>query len=348
MRAALIATFLAVSTVGSLPADSRTAADESPPALAGPSPAPNEAQPAAAGSPAATQNPPLIAYAIELGQSNSHPQDKALYVATTNLRTITSELSRNPPPSDTECANTLGASRFAEQYERLGSLHEQLGDFEAVIEVNESAFACQPRVASYLASIASAQLSLGHIEEARATAERGNVIDADDEGVRFVRGRLDFVQERWADATARFRLEVVRSQRKYTGSVYVDYARCFLWLAQRRAGVREPELPKPDEAGKPPRKEWPAQILETLRGELSEKELVQVIRDADNGEAKEWLTEALFYVGELRLAEGDTETARRHFASVINLRMLNFVEYGMARAELRKMRASAEAAARAR
>jgi hypothetical protein len=41
------------------------------------------------------------------------------------------------------------------------------------------------------------------------------------------------------------------------------------------------------------------------------------------------------------------ETARRHFASVINLRVLNFVEYGMARAELKKMRDHASVAATA-
>jgi lipoprotein NlpI len=43
-------------------------------------------------------------------------------------------------------------------------------------------------------------------------------------------------------------------------------------------------------------------------------------------------------VGELRLAEGDTELARRHFAAVVNLKVTNYVEYGMARTELAKLR----------
>jgi tetratricopeptide (TPR) repeat protein len=298
----------------------------------------------------ADRETPLVSYALQLGQSESRSQEKALYVAMTTLRAITSEMSRNPPPSDKDCAHTLGASRFAQQYARLGTIHDQLGEFEAVIDANESAVACQPRVAAYQASIASAHLTLGHIEEARAAAERGYAIDPEDDDIQDVRARLDFVQERWADATARFRLQVV--DQRYAGAIFGEYARCYLWLAQRRAGIREPELPKreqdPKEIEAPQRKLWPAQILETLRGELSEDGLVQVIRDADNNEEREWLTEALFYVGELRLAEGDAETARRHFASVVNLRVLNFVEYGMARAELRKMRASAEAAARAR
>jgi lipoprotein NlpI len=338
MRAALIATFLATSLAASLAegAGTRVATAESP------------ATPEASTS---THDSPLIAYAVELNQSQSHTQDKALYIATTNLRAATFELSRSSPPSDEECAHTLGASRFAEQYAHLATIHDQLGDFEAVIAANESALACQPRVASYQASIASAHLILGHIEEARAAAERAYAMDPEDQIARDVRARLDFIQERWADATARLRLQVL--DERYAGSVLRDYARCYLWLAQRRAGVHNPDVPpipqgQAKEEDVTPARQWPTQILDTLRGDLSEEALVQVIRTSGENEARERLTEALFYVGELRLAEGDAERARRHFASVVNLRVLNFVEYGMARAELRKMRASAEGSAQAR
>jgi lipoprotein NlpI len=215
-------------------------------------------------------------------------------------------------------------------------LHDQLGNFEAAIEANESAFACQPRVASYQASIASAHLSLGHIDEARAAIARAQTIDPENEAVRDVRARLDFIQERWADATARFRLQALDEQ---IGPYLREYARCYLWLAQRRAGMRNPELPEtPADPEAAERKQWPTHILETLRGELTEEALVQVIREHGVSDPREWLTEALFYVGELRLAQGDAQSARRYFASVVNLRVLSFVEYGMARAELKKMR----------
>ncbi len=87
---------------------------------------------------------------------------------------------------------------------------------------------------------------------------------------------------------------------------------------------------KEDGTLEPPDKRWPAQVLDTLHGELSEEALVRVIREDGVSDAREWLTEASFYIGEMRLAEGDAETARRHFASVVNLKVLNFVEYGMA------------------
>ena len=310
MRAALIATLL-VSPVPSLAAD----ADESP----------------------------LIAYAQELAESGSRSQLKVTNIVIANLRAAEFEMSRHPPPPDGDCAHTLGAQRFAEQYERLAAIQDELGDFEAAIAANKSALACAPRVASYQASIASDHLSLGEVTAARTAVERGNAMDPEDVEVRNARARVDFIEERWADATARFRLEALDRARY---GEYADYSRCFLWLAQRRAGVRNPELPPKTPEKKSPEdtdagqdsSHWPLPILETLRGERSEAALVQVIRDDGTTEARRWLTEALFYVGELKLAEGDVEAARRHFATVVNLRVLNFVEYGMARAELARMR----------
>ncbi|MEJ1961482.1 MAG: tetratricopeptide repeat protein [Gammaproteobacteria bacterium] len=282
--------------------------------------------------------PPLIAYALELNHDDSASQ----LATAARLRAANHEMTRDPPPPDTDCARTLGANRFAGRHSRLASIELALGDYEAAIKANESALACTPRDASLYASIASADLSLGRIAEARAAVERGYSIDPEDENVQELRARVDFVQERWADATSRFRIWILP---KNTGDL-LTYQECFLWLAQRRAGMLHPELPpRPDDHDKPRKKSWPAQVLELLEGEMSEAALVQVIRDeAEGDQPREWLTEALYYVGELRLAEGDVETARKHFASVVNLRVLNFVEYGMARAELARMRERAEAA----
>ncbi len=318
----------------------QTVARQTPPPAPSSRIAARELPPGSIESQETNPEPPLVAYALELSQTESRSDIAAREIARSNLRAVTFEMSRHPPPSNDECAHTLGASRFAQQYARLATIHDQLGNFEAALEANESALACRPREGSYEAAIASAHLNLDHLAEARAAVERGYVIDPDNPDVREVRARLDFIQERWADATTRFRLEVL--EEKYANSPYTDYARCYLWLAQRRAGVRDPKVPEPPRSGSKEQQDrgthWPAPILDTLRGKLTENDLVNVIREDGDSEEREWLSEALFYVGELRLAEGDAETARRHFASVVNLRVLNFVEYGMARAELQKMR----------
>jgi tetratricopeptide (TPR) repeat protein len=352
MRAAHIATILAASIFASLRA---LAAVEAVPRAVDHEPLPAAADSRATvgepptSSPNAHEPPhdsPLVAYAQELSEAKSRFDTRILNTAATALRAVNFEMSRHPPPRDEDCAQTLGASRFADQYEQLASIQDQLGNFEAVIQANQSALACLPRVASYEASIAAAHLRLERIDEARAAVERGHALDPEDSRVRDVRARLDFIQEHWVDATTRYRL--MATENKDARSPTFNYVRCYLWLAQRRAGVHHPEVPRAVTTG--PEDEyrlesWPAPILGTLRGERSEQDLVQVIRDTSReNEIRERLTEALFYVGELRLAEGDAETARRHFASVINLRVLNFVEYGMARAELKKMRDHASVA----
>src|SRR5882724_6682832 len=112
-----------------------------------------EPQPSPTDSTASTPDPPLIAYANELKRADSsskhptpsHAELSASHIANTNLRAVTFEMSRHPPPRDEDCAHTLGASRFAEQYSQLAVIHEELGDYEAVIRASESALACAPR-----------------------------------------------------------------------------------------------------------------------------------------------------------------------------------------------------------
>jgi tetratricopeptide (TPR) repeat protein len=286
-------------------------------------------EPALAQEPSKSDYPPLVAFAQEISATDPggvQYTDRALKAAT-------HELNRHPPPPGTDCAQTLGASRFAEQYDTLASVHSEAGEFEDAIKAKEAALNCMPREASFYADIAALNLNMGRIAAARAALERGFAIDPDGGALSDVRARVDFLEERWADATAQFRLRVISE-----GSAdHADYYECLFWLAQRRAGVLQPELvPHKDDEK---RTRWPMPILDTLKGDLTEAQLVETIRDDSNGDTRRaWLTEALYYVGELRLAEGHVETARQHFASVVNLRKLDYVEYGMARAELARLR----------
>jgi lipoprotein NlpI len=279
--------------------------------------------------PSSRTESPLVAYAMEL--SPAPPEDA--YYSERELHAAIHELERHPPPRREACSQTLGASRFARQYEELATLHFARGEFEEAIRANEAALACAPRDAGRYADIAAAHLALGRIAAARSAAERGIGVDPENPQVLKVRAQVDFLEERWANATAYFRLLALD---KVESDWLGKYDECLFWLAQRRAGVRQPERIRYEKnlTG------WPEPILDTLAGEMTEAELVAVIRDGPKEEdLRGWLTEALFYVGELRLAEGDVETARRHFASVVNLRKLDFVEYGMARAELARLRA---------
>ena len=49
-------------------------------------------------------------------------------------------------------------------------------------------------------------------------------------------------------------------------------------------------------------------------------------------------------MGQLRLAKGEADTARRYFAATVNLKVLYFIEHHMALAEIAKMQAARRAA----
>lgn len=286
---------------------------------------------------------PLIAYALELTFSEDDG-GRDSFERKREVDHARYELEKSGPPHSS-CASTLGASRFAQNYSRVGTALRSVGEFDESLRAYKSALACAPRSAAIYAELAWLYIHTGKLDAARLMIDRGIAINPDDHRVSSVRPRVDFLQERWADATARFRLAVV------AGDSYEDnripYFQTYYWLAQRRAGVRTPQLVELPPADKDDADDnstddaalaWPAPILDTLMGRRTEAQLVQDIRDTDwEPWRRRRLTEALFYVGELRLAEGEIATARRCFAAVESLKVADFVEFAMARAELVKL-----------
>lgn len=283
--------------------------------------------PIAAGA-AESQNPsptPLLDYAGELPP----PTQPFAAALDKRLKGLEHELARHPPPTRAECGHTLGAPRFAQLYEDLGSARANVGDYDGAIKAFENALACQPRGLALHEELAAELFHSGRLAEARAAAERGRAIDGDGTALDPMLGQLDFLEEHWADAVARFRtLSVTEADAERT-----QYWLCFLWLAQRRAGVLKPDMP----AGRDTYTSWPAPILDALRGKTDEAAVVAEIRDEDDeARRREELVEALYYIGQSRLAAGETQVARRYFAATVSLKVLYFIEHHMALAEIRK------------
>jgi lipoprotein NlpI len=283
---------------------------------------------AQATEPEATSDTPLFDYATALPvvtQPFNEPLRK-------QIASFTAEMARHPPPSDSECAHTLGASRFARQYDDLGSAQANAGDYTAAIASFEKALACTPRDPDLHAQLAAELMHVGRLAEARAAVQRGMALvdNANGGALESILMQLDFIDERWADAVARLRVMIATQ----TDDERAAYYQCFLWLAQRRAGVRQPELVTRTEY-----EEWPAPLLSLMKRATTEAAVLNAVKDEKNERRRrEVLVEALYYVGQLRLANGETDTARRYFAAAVNLKVLYFIEHQMALAELNKMR----------
>jgi lipoprotein NlpI len=278
---------------------------------------------------AATQSAtPLIDYAADLN-SQPKPFDTELQQ---RLTRAAYEIDKHPPP-DADCAHTLGARRFATMFDDLGAAHSALGDYSNAVDAYQKALACNPRAAHLHAALASELLHLGRYADARAAAQRGLAIAHDDHRLVSMLAQLDFIEEHWTNAITNLRAAVTEAE----DDEQATYWQCFLWLAQRRAGVRDPQL-----VARAPADNWPKPILESLQDKITEQELLDAVKSEDNSHRRrEILSEALFYTGEQRLAAGHADDAKRYFTATTNLNVLYFIEHHVALAELAKLRATA-------
>lgn len=238
----------------------------------------------------------------------------------------------NAPP-DAECARGLGARNFASLHSDLGQAREAAGDFAGAAEAYRHALACTPRNARIIGALADALFDDRDIAAARAAIVDALAVNPRSVYLTRVAANIDFIEERWADAVSRFRYVAASEPDRNRAA----YGQLMYWLAQRRAGVPKPEL---IERRQP--EGWPQPLLSYLQGEYSESELVTPIREGDdeyaNVSTDERLCEALYYVGEAYWAQGKPAVARDYFAAMVNLRVIHFIEHGLALAEIAKLR----------
>jgi tetratricopeptide (TPR) repeat protein len=239
------------------------------------------------------------------------------------------ELTQDPPPPG-PCSGTLVAPRLSATYVALAEARSGLGDSVGAADAYRRAGACSPRVARLQGDLCLELANLGRVAEARAAARRGLAIDRDDFSSNSCLAQIDYVAERWPDAVPRIRFLVTHAE----DADLATYWEILLWLAGRRSGIAAPELVSRDLAT-----DWPTPILEYLRGRATEASLRDALtKVADPLRRRERLCEALYYVGQGRLAAGDAATARQYLAAAVNLKVLYFTEHHLAVAALARLR----------
>lgn len=240
-------------------------------------------------------------------------------------------------PKDEECAGSLGAARFAEIHAEVAIARQTEGDFAGAAAEYRRAIACRPRNADLLAALAGVLFDARDYAGTRAAIASALAIEPRSVTSNRLSGNLEFVEERWAEAIARFRY-VASSDPDRTQA---GYGQLMYWLAQRRAGVARPEF-----IARTPAEGWPQPLLLYLRGEYPESDLLRPIEDGDsesnsqpNTSTDERLCEALYYVGEELWARGEPDAARDYFTALVNIKVIYFLEHGLALAEIAKLRA---------
>ncbi|HEU4780446.1 MAG TPA: hypothetical protein VFS58_11245 [Steroidobacteraceae bacterium] len=245
-------------------------------------------------------------------------------------------LAQAKAPPDAECAGSIGAPRFAGLHLDLAAALTGQGDLSGAAAAYRSALACRPRDAHILAALAGVLFDARDYTGARENINAALAIAPRAVDVNRLAGNIDFVDERWADASARFRYVASSDPDR----VQAGYGQLMFWLSQMRAGVTKPEYVE-----RMPGDGWPQPLLLYMRGQYTEAELTVPIREGDdsdnlqpNTSTDERLCEALFYVGEAYWARGQLDVARDYFAALVNIKVIYFLEHGLALAEIAKLR----------
>jgi lipoprotein NlpI len=282
----------------------------------------------------ATAGPhPLLDYARARDSKREMPKGAS---PQSGVRMAQHAIDQAHVPPAAECAASLGAARFAGLYSALGAALGTDGDFAGAAQAYRAALQCRPHDALLHAALASSLFDARDYAGARAAVDAALAIDPRAVETNRLAGNLDFIAERWPEAIARFRYTAASDANR----THAAYGQLMYWLAQARAGVAHPEF-----VARTPTEGWPQPLLLHLTGEYTEQELIEKIKAGDepsndqpNTSSDERLCEALFYVGEWYWARGDRETARDYFAALVNLRVIYFLEHGLALAEIAKLR----------
>lgn len=149
------------------------------------------------------------------------------------------------------------------------------------------------------------------------------------------RGIMRFGQGRFQDAHVKLREEAV-------GKPEEPYAAIMAELAARRIGLSERRLV--DRARKQGRSgTWPDLCLGYLAGTYTEDALLHEAQQGDTLEVAQKLCEAYFILAQTSLASGDRKRGLDYLQSCIETGVTGFIEFRLARAELKRLAPEREA-----
>jgi lipoprotein NlpI len=275
---------------------------------------------------------------LELAREREKDRDRSEHGASdgSEVREALHRLEQAQVPGDAECAASIGAARYVDLHLLLANAYFDAGEFPAAAAAYRHALACKPHAPEVLAALAGTLFNLRDYAATREVINRSLAMDPRSVEANRRAANLDFVQEHWADAIARFRY-IASSD---TDRVRAGYGQLMYWLSQRRAGIAKPEF-----IVRTPGEGWPQPLLLYMRGEYTEQELVEPILAGDDPgnvqvetSTDERLCEALFYVGEDYWARGRPDVARDYFTALVNIKVIDFLEHSLALAEIAKLR----------
>jgi lipoprotein NlpI len=218
---------------------------------------------------------------------------------------------------------------MAAQHLRLRALvSSNTGRFAAALEDIDAALKLQPKVVPWQIDRAIVIAKLGRTAEADQAFARLQQLAPADDYLRSTLAVHRFAEGRFAEAEALF-----RAAKPDDGNL--PYEVIFGYLAGLRRGSPDLAWLQKNRTNSA---DWPAPIQRHLLGEIDRATLLQAARDTFDLRTTERQCEAYFSLGEVALAGGDKETAMREFENCVQSGIVGFIEYGLAKRDLERLR----------
>jgi len=199
--------------------------------------------------------------------------------------------------SDFTQALEVGTPDDAEVYNLRGGVHRDLGDYQAAVEDYTTALEFRDAWPFALRNRARAKYYLGDFRDAARDFEAAYDLERD------------------------------------------PYTSIWRFLSIARLGSTDQAVSQLGRETRRLREDlWPAPVVRMFLGEESPDSVLLAARNPDSPDHSAGLaTEALFYIGQLFLLQGDEKQAQAFFERVLQLGVFNFFEYSGAQAELARL-----------
>ena len=213
-----------------------------------------------------------------------------------------------------------------------GDLPGALADLSAAIELYSAAVIPKPLKAGPYREHGYLRLRLKDIRGALADLSKAIEFDPKNSTAFEIRARAKVLNGEYEGARIDFRKSIDLS----TGNN--AYARFHLFLLNLR--LKYPQsLPNFKATVHGWKDDWEKSVGLFLAGEIDEPAFLSLAANGDPARVREFLCEAFYYAGMLRLLKGDAAGAQTLFEKCLTTEVSNFVEFDFASAELSRLRA---------
>jgi tetratricopeptide (TPR) repeat protein len=229
-------------------------------------------------------------------------------------------------PSEPHACNNRGIVKQA-----LGDWDSALVDFDRAVEL-------EPKDAHAYYNRAFIRRAKGNLDGALADYDKAIELNPKETNVYYDRGVACYDKRDWSDALSDFRKAIASKPPVSKLATVEDYSRIRIWMVRAKLDERDAATSELKQyllariIGKPG--DWPSTIIRLLTGDVSEKDFWMVAGGGNEQQMRNQRCEACFYVGTLRLIDGDKSTAADYFTKCLETGAKSLHEYHSAVAEL--------------